>query len=237
MLHKFLTDNRHELVDRCKAKVLLRSAHGKLGTVQQHGIPQFLDQLIETLRIEQAPESAGGSAHVAASGGVNADLSVMGTTAGLHGRELLADGYSIHDVVHHYGDLCQAVTELAGERLLAIKVDEFHTLNRCLDNAIADAVRAHSEGQDAVLEDQAGVTTQRHDRFVRDLRSHLRTAKIAFSILKAGHVGPSGATGKVLESSLASLEMVMQQRDAEDLPTATGPPTPPIATTAAPTAR
>ena len=73
----------------------------------------------------------------------------MGTTAGLHGRDLFADGYSVHDVVHDDGDLCQAVTELAGERAVDIAVDEFHTLNRCLDNAIADAVRAHAEGQDA----------------------------------------------------------------------------------------
>jgi hypothetical protein len=217
MLYTFLTVHRHELVDRCKAKVLLRSAHGKLGAVQQHGIPRFLDQLIETLRIEQAPESDGENAPIPAV--VNSDLTSMGKTAGLHGRELLADGYSIHDVVHHYGDLCQAVTELAGERRLEIKVDEFHTLNRCLDNAIADAVRAYSEGQDIELGDQAGVTTERHGRFVRELRSHLRTANLAFSILKAGHVGASGATGKVLESSLASLAIVMQQRDAEDLPT------------------
>ena len=43
-------------------------------------------------------------------------------------------------VVHDYGDLCQAVTELAFERNAGIAVGEFHTLNRLLDNAIAAAV-------------------------------------------------------------------------------------------------
>ena len=52
----------------------------------------------------------------------------------------VALGYTADQVVHDYGDLCQAITDLAFERDAPFAVDEFRTLNRCLDNAIADAV-------------------------------------------------------------------------------------------------
>lgn len=49
-------------------------------------------------------------------------------------------GYSIDQVVHDYGDLGQAVTELAVAKSASITNAEFRTLNACLDNAIARAV-------------------------------------------------------------------------------------------------
>lgn len=72
------------------------------------------------------------------SGGEKPGTSEIGVSAALHGRDLLQQGFTLDQVVHDYGDLCQAVTELAFEDGAAIQVDEFRTLNRCLDNAIAD---------------------------------------------------------------------------------------------------
>jgi hypothetical protein len=46
----------------------------------------------------------------------------------------------VDQIVHDYGDLCQAVTELAIEHNLPITNNEFQTFNRCLDDAIANAV-------------------------------------------------------------------------------------------------
>ena len=42
------------------------------------------------------------------------------------------------------GDICQAITEIALEQHVPLTVEEFHTLNRCLDIAIAEAVTEHS---------------------------------------------------------------------------------------------
>jgi hypothetical protein len=47
-------------------------------------------------------------------------------------------------VVHDYGDICQAVTEVAVESKVAITTEEFHILNRSLDTAIASAVTEHA---------------------------------------------------------------------------------------------
>jgi hypothetical protein len=62
----------------------------------------------------------------------------------LNGRDLLALGFTVSQVVHDYGDIWQAITELAVEQNAPITTDEFHVLNRCLDTVIADAVTEHA---------------------------------------------------------------------------------------------
>ena len=62
--------------------------------------------------------------------------------AAQHGRRVLAQGFSLEQVVRDYGDVCQAVTNLAVETGAPIEVEEFRTFNRCLDNAIAGATGA-----------------------------------------------------------------------------------------------
>jgi len=93
----------------------------------------FLDQLTDTLR----DEVASGSHDVVEVSVVPGDVrkrsgaAEIEATAGRHGSELLLKGYSVDQVVHDYGDLCQAVTELALEENAVITTDEFRILNRC----------------------------------------------------------------------------------------------------------
>src|SRR5690349_8999882 len=140
MLHEFLTANRDELVRRCRAKVAKRPAPAATEIELEHGIPLFLDQLIGTLRKELgAPNES--SSQVPKE---------IGASAGKHGDEFFRKGFTVDQVVHDYGDLCQSVTELAAEKTAPITVDEFRTFNRCLDNAIADAVRAFGLARDKI---------------------------------------------------------------------------------------
>ena len=66
-------------------------------------------------------------------------------SAGQHGHDLLLKGFTVSQVVHDYGDVCQTMTELAVETNAPMSTADFHTLNRCLDNAIASAVTPTSE--------------------------------------------------------------------------------------------
>lgn len=66
--------------------------------------------------------------------------SEMGESAAQHGGELLRRGFTVEQVVHDYGDICQAISDLAVEMSAPIETDEFRTLNRCLDNVTAVAV-------------------------------------------------------------------------------------------------
>lgn len=186
-MHRFLSNNRDELIARCKTKVAQRPRRAATAEQLANGVPMFLDQLIQTLEAldnGQADESfriSGGD------GGDGTALSEMGLTAAAHGKELLGLGYSVDQVVHDYGDLCQAITDLAVERDAPFSVDEFRTLNRCLDNAIADAVTEFGAWRDAsVALQQSTEENERLGVLVHELRNYLQTATLAFSALESG---------------------------------------------------
>jgi signal transduction histidine kinase len=115
-------------------------------------------------------------------------------------------GFSVDQVVHDYGDLCQAITDLAFERDAPFSIDEFRTLNRCLDNAIADAVTEFSYQRDFAIADKQAIEMQEQQGFfAHELRNFLQAATLAFAAAKTGNLSLSGATGSVLERSLDGL--------------------------------
>ena len=76
----------------------------------------FLEQLIRTLRIEE-PSTPLESREVSGpSGGANARALGDRHGRGASTAELLLHGFTVDQVVHDYGDLCQAITELAFEQ-------------------------------------------------------------------------------------------------------------------------
>ena len=169
----------------------------------------FLEQLIRTLRIEQT-QTPMDSRRVSGPSGGGAALSEVSVTAAQHGKDLLALGLTVDQVVHDYGDLCQAITDLAVERDAPFSIDEFRTLNRCLDNAISDAVTEFSYQRDEIaVAANAQESRQKLGQFAHELRNLLGTASLAFAAAKAGNLSLSGATGTILERSLSSLDKLI----------------------------
>jgi signal transduction histidine kinase len=206
MLSEFLAANREELVERCRAKVARRAAPKPTAVELEHGIPLFLDQLINTLHAEQGAPRAGSS-------NLPAEI---GTTAGKHGNELLREGFTVDQVVHDYGDLCQSVTELAAEKQAPVTVDEFRTFNRCLDNAIADAVKEFGRQRDRrISAEGTQAINERLGSLAHELRNLLNSAILAFDAIRTGNVGVTGATGDVLNRSLFGLQDVIDRSLAE----------------------
>jgi len=215
-MHRFLFGNRDELVARCKLKVAQR--HQRAATEQQlaHGVPMFLDQLTRTLAAESDDNEAASIAISGPSGGDSRALSEIGLSATAHGKALLDLGYTVDQVVHDYGDLCQAITDLAFERNAPFAVAEFRTLNRCLDNAIADAVTEFSFQRDAQLAVQrTAFEKQRLGFLVHELRNALGTATLAVRALELGNMPIGGATGAVLKRSLSTLGLLIGRATAE----------------------
>ena len=121
------------------------------------GIPLFMDQLSETLRLEAT--------------GTPFSPAAMDATAEKHGRDLLERGFTVSQVVHDYGDVCQAITEMAIEGSSDISAAEFHTLNHCLDDAIAAAVTAYGRLKE---EATAHLEVERMGRLAHELRNRLQ---------------------------------------------------------------
>jgi hypothetical protein len=183
-LEEFIGVNRRELITRCRGKVLKRASPDSApGDEETNGVPRLLDQVVEELR------------H-----GVSVTDEIT-ETATKHGRDLLLQGFTVGQVVHGYGDICQSVTELAVELDAPIAADDFRTLNRCLDVAIAGAVTEHARNHGRL--DDGGSA---------ELLALTDTALIALDMLRRGSVGVSGATGAVLQRTLAEIRNIAERR-------------------------
>lgn len=216
MLRDFLANHRDELIARCKSKVRLRPQRNATDGQLTNGVPLFLEQLTRTLAAEQADDPAESLRISGASGGDGLTLSEIGVGVAAHGKALLKLGFTVDQVVHDYGDLCQAITELAYERDAPFAVLEFHTLNRCLDNAIADAVTEFSSQRDAVLAEQlSSAANERLGFLVHELRNSLQLANLAVRALELGGLTLVGATGSVLKRSLAAMRTLVDGSLAE----------------------
>ena len=200
MLHEFVTSHRTELIARCRDKVGKRLLPSEIPLALDHGVPLFLQQLVETLRLEQREP------HPAAFEVERSPAATeIGRAATVHGAEMLRLGYTVDQVVHDYGDVCQAVTELAGEHDELISTGEFRTLNRCLDNAIADAVTSFGSAHEVLLGDQAETLHQRLHYYALEHRRLVDIALQAYAAIKSGQAGATGATSILLVKTLEDL--------------------------------
>lgn len=215
MLHVFLTENRVELIARCRAKVAARAVPDAIAGELEHGVVVFLDQLVRTLQLEQT-SAPSRSREVSGPSGGRIAASELGRSAAAHGRELLRNGFTVEELVHDYGDLCQSITDLALERGVPFTVEEFRTLNRCLDNAIANAISEYAYQRDTVAADRAAdACNVRLGHFAHELRNHLSTATLARMVMKTGGVGIASATGAVLDRSLVNMRNLIDRSLAE----------------------
>jgi signal transduction histidine kinase len=198
MLHEFIAVYREEIIRRCRAKVATRSVPPPTAAEIDHGVPVFLDQLVEALRLGQSSSPD------------------IGRIAVKHGHDLLLQGFSVSQVVHDYGDVCQSITELAVEQNAPISTDDFRTLNRCLDDAIAGAVTEFGREQNqSTLAGESARGSERAGFLAHELRNLLNTAIMAFEVLKTGNVGVVGSTGTVLHRSLMGARALIGRSLAE----------------------
>jgi hypothetical protein len=186
-LEKFIVENRDELIQRCRAKVAKRVTPPPTDAEIVHGVPLFLDQLVKELR--NGPSKT----------------REIKESAMEHGHDLLLHGFNISQVVHAYGDVCQSVTDLAVELGTPISTDDFRTLNRCLDDAIAGAVTEYAHEQDVTRDGESD-----------ELQRLTNVAITAFEVLQTGNVGIGGSTGAVVYRSLMAIRAALVNRPSFD---------------------
>jgi signal transduction histidine kinase len=198
MLYEFVDLNRADIISRTRDRVGSRPWPSVAPGEMEHGVPLFLTQLAETLRLEETsvPYPAG----------------AIGASAARHGAELLRSGFTVSQVVHDYGDICQTITALAVEKRAPISVEEFRTLNRCLDTAIAEAVTEYARLTGETRFDEE---LERLGYAAHELRDCLNTAILAFHTLKRGAVAINGSTGAILGQSLMNLRELVDRTLAD----------------------
>jgi hypothetical protein len=188
MLHEFLATHTQEIIARTRAKVAARTIPVPTEDELKNGAPLFLRQLIDRLRC------------------ATVDSEAIEESAAQHGGELLAMGFTVSQVVHGYGDVCQVITQLAAERGEVITADEFQTFHRCLDEAMAHSVTEYQRQRDKSVVSEE---TERLGVLATALRGRLSDAMVASTLLQKGKVAIGGSTGAVLGRSLRGMRTLV----------------------------
>jgi hypothetical protein len=193
MLENFIVTHRAEIIVRCRTKVLQRTDAPANPIEIDHGVPMFLDEL--TMELQKGLSQ-------------NRDIA---TTAAKHGHDLLLQGLTASQVVHSYGDVCQAITEMAVEKNAAIVPNDFRMLNRCLDDAIASAITQYSAERDKTTKDATMQDTNSIHVLSDALSAALMTASESLKAIKDGTVGYAGSTGELLERSITAAHTINER--------------------------
>jgi len=216
-LRGFILEHRDRIITQVAERVRLRTLADASRAGLEHGVPLFLSQLSDALtREEHRPaqvtaESIQSDPLVAidppSSGPAHTRKQII-DSASLHGEALLKHGFTVAQVVHGYGDVCQTVTELASELGVRISSEDFQVFNRCLDDAIAGAVTAYSTQRER---DQDYAGTERLGILAHEMRNLLNTAVLSFDAIKRGTVGSGGSTGALHTRSLTGLRALVDR--------------------------
>ena len=204
MLNDFIFLHRAEILALTREKMAARMAPRPTETEVEEGVPLFLDQLMAVLKVRDVR-------------GSGSDPEV-GRTAALHGANRMKLGFTVDQLVHDYGDVCQTITELAMDLDKTISVDDFRALNKCLDFAIARAV---TEFERQRARQQSERENERTGFVAHELKNLITTAKLTFHVLRQGKVAIGGSTGTVLERTLNSIADVID-RSVANVRAATG---------------
>lgn len=188
LLHEFLSLHLPAILASVRHKFLAGPDRAAFAERDDGQVELFVRQLIETLR-EGVSHPEAGHHEIRA-------------TAAKHGAQLLEQGFTVSHVIHGYGSVCQAVTDLALELAAPITTSEFRTLNQCLDAAIAGAVSEYSRQREQTA---SAESTRQLGFLAHELRNRLSSALLAFEILEKGQVAIGGSTGGVLKRSLLGL--------------------------------
>jgi len=204
VLFEFLNEHKKEIIELCQQKVRAASESKPTSPLLDQGLPIFYDELTTVLR-QIAVTSPGGSAR-----DVENQISMGGAAA--HGKESLRLGYSISQVVHAYGAVCQAITEYAQVKSFEITALEFHDLNFSLDLGIAEAVTEFEKTQSTMTRLKE---VERLGFLIHEIGNSLVSATLAHEMIKQGHVANAGSTSKLLTDAHERMRHLLNGSMAE----------------------
>jgi signal transduction histidine kinase len=188
MLHEFISVNRDDILTNVRRKVVARKTPSPTTEQFLRTLPGFLAELIKALS-----DDARSSASLVASPGAT---------------EVPESAPPVYDLIHGYGDVCQAITDLAIASQTPISAKEYRVLNLVIDASLAEAVSTLEKELDQVRSEDAA---ERAGFLAHELRNFLTTAKLSVQVLERGHTPVEGRAGATLWRALNSLGDLIDQ--------------------------
>lgn len=190
MLFEFLGQYKKEIIQLCREKVLADGDSKPTSALLDQGLPVFYDELIGVLRRTASAADSRSDSEIFLS-----KNRIREGDAAAHGKESLRLGYTISQVVHAYGAVCQSITEFVQIKSYKVTTREFQDLNLSLDCAIAEAV---TEFEKVQSENVTHNEVERLGFLLHEMGNCLAAATIAQEMIREGQVGSKGITSQVL---------------------------------------
>lgn len=215
MMYAFLKEHRIEILARCRAQSAERWSK-RSAMEQDDGLVLTYDMILKTLLCEQEGDFKK-ALRVSGKNGGETIAYEMRQGSLDHARANFANGFPVDKIVHDFGGICQNVTALADEYGRTFSANEFKILNRCLDNAIADAVQEFSHiSETSRSRVKSDTEREKFGVFVHELRNYIDSALLASQAMRTANLTPSSATGSLLDRSLKGLSRLID-RTVEDV--------------------
>ncbi len=197
MLHDFISAHRTEILDFCLQDLKNRYP-GRDDEELISEIPCFVDEVIDALRADHSSQE------------INAtDLGI--TTARQQGFIRKSQGFDLSRLVHDYGLVCDAVSQMAVKYSETVLPREFQVLNRCVDEGIARSIESFEETRSTEEKNRA-----EHLGFViHEIRNAVGNASLAFELIRKGKAGFNGSTADVVQRALGRIANLVAESLAE----------------------
>lgn len=214
MLASFLKEHRATILTRCRERIAATVVPHPTAEELAEGAPVFIEQMEEILRrAEDEPAHEGrfnDGRELTRSQATG--KTVVGSSAAHHGRQLLKLKFTLSQVVHGYGALCQVITGLLDELGVAVAAREYQTLNLCLDDAIAEAVTAYESDAEA---DTSRREIEHLGILAHELRDALAAAMTTSELVRSGKVPANGRTATLIGRAHTRMRNLIDRSLAE----------------------
>jgi len=190
-----LVTRHRKLIEERTRELFLTVPGPKAVPRDDDGISILIDQLVETLRR-----------------GDRASEEEIARVAAEYGGHLFARGFTVGELVRGYGTICEAVTMVGQDLNMSFSNREFEMLNRVLDVAIAASVTEYQQQRANATADEE---LQHIGALAHELRNALSAARMAFTVIKQGVVGPRGQTSDTLDRGLRRMGDLLDRALAE----------------------
>jgi signal transduction histidine kinase len=195
MLGEFLVSSRDAIITRAREWASLRASPRSNDVDLTNGIPVLLEQVGTAVRLASSSDRVAYQRLVA------------------HAERHEGEPFpAVARIVHDYGDLRQAILDLATRQETPVSADELRTLNLCLDDAMARAVTEYGHRRERAIAEGA---TERLGAFAHELRNLLNTAMLSFEVIKSGRGATSNSASLVHARSLLGLRDLIDRALAD----------------------
>lgn len=193
LVQDILTRHHRALITRAALRAKRRE-HAT-SSAGPHGGPALVEQLAKAMT------------------GEDQEIQRLGELASRHGEDLGRRGETLAEVIHLYGDISQAMHELAQELGVSVPLEDLRRMQTLLEDGLTCAATAYER----TCTPSAARVVASTRAFEHGLRHLVHLARLALESARLDHDLDTSLVAGPLGRSIHGLVALLERRDAQEL--------------------